>query len=72
MVKYDAKSRINELIETIKYHNERYYGQDEPEISDAQYDELYLELKNLESEYPHFVSKLPSAFTVKELGAVTT
>ena len=57
MVKYDAKSRINELIETIKYHNERYYGQDEPEISDAQYDELYLELKNLESEYPHFVSK---------------
>ena len=36
--------RAEALREQIRYHNERYYGQDEPEISDAEYDVLAREL----------------------------
>lgn len=53
----DPKTRINELVKTIKYHNDRYYGHDEPEISDAEYDELYRELETLESMHPELIVK---------------
>ena len=46
------KKRIDELIDLINYHNEKYYNQDAPEISDAQYDELMKELIKLEEENP--------------------
>lgn len=47
------EKRIDELIELINYHNEKYYNQDAPEISDAQYDELMKELIKLEEENPN-------------------
>jgi DNA ligase (NAD+) len=51
-----VKQRINELREAINYHNYRYYVLDSPEISDAEYDELMKELKQLEAEHPELVT----------------
>jgi DNA ligase (NAD+) len=51
-----VKQRMEELRETINYHNYRYYVLDSPEISDAEYDELMSELKQLEAELPEFVT----------------
>jgi DNA ligase (NAD+) len=50
------KKKIEELREKIKYHNHRYYVLDSPEISDAEYDELMKELKQLEAEHPELVT----------------
>ncbi len=47
-----AKKRIKEITELILYHNDRYYNQDDPEISDFEYDMLGRELRTLEEEYP--------------------
>ena len=44
--------RIAELRNIIEYHNKRYYQQDNPEISDAEYDRLMRELQDLENRYP--------------------
>ncbi len=43
---------INELIDIINYHNEKYYNEDSPEISDMEYDNLIKELIRLEEENP--------------------
>jgi DNA ligase (NAD+) len=51
-----VKQRIEELRETINHHNYRYYVLDSPEISDAEYDELMKELRQLEAEHPELVT----------------
>jgi len=51
-----GKQRIEELRKTINHHNYRYYVLDSPEISDAEYDELMEELKQLEAEHPELVT----------------
>ncbi len=51
-----AKLRIQELRESINYHNHRYYVLDSPEISDAEYDGLMRELRQLEAEHPELVT----------------
>jgi len=43
---------IKELRELIKYHSDRYYNDDNPEISDYEYDMLLRQLKQLEAENP--------------------
>lgn len=53
-----AKSRIKELTELIEYHNNLYYNNDEPEISDFEYDKLLRELENLEEEFPSLKTPL--------------
>jgi DNA ligase (NAD+) len=50
-----ARQRIAELRETINHHNYRYYVLDSPEISDAEYDDLMKELRELEAEHPELV-----------------
>lgn len=50
----DVWKQIETLREKIKYHNDRYYDLDSPEISDAEYDQLLRQLENLEEEYPLF------------------
>lgn len=45
------------LKEKIKYHMDRYYNQDAPEISDYEYDQLMLQLKAAEKEHPEWVTK---------------
>ncbi len=51
-----VKERIEQLRAEINYHNYRYYVLDSPEISDAEYDELMRELRQLEEEYPQFLT----------------
>ncbi len=53
----DIKYEIEELRKLIKYHNERYYNQDDPEISDYEYDQLSLRLRQLEQENPQYKDK---------------
>ncbi|GMA57974.1 DNA ligase [Alicyclobacillus sacchari] len=48
----EAKSRVKELREQIEYHNRRYYLEDQPEITDAEWDSLMRELLQLEAAYP--------------------
>ncbi len=52
----EVKRRIEKLRAEINHHNYRYYVLDNPEISDAEYDELMRELKQLEDEYPRFLT----------------
>jgi DNA ligase (NAD+) len=61
MDKAAAIKRIKELRDLINYHNDRYYQQDDPEISDAEYDHLMKELIELEGRLPEIdVSDSPS------------
>lgn len=48
----EAKTRIAQLREQIRYHNRKYYVEDAPEIDDFEYDMLYRELQNLEEQFP--------------------
>jgi len=57
MNKEQAKKRIEELRNLTEYHAKKYYDEDKPEISDFEYDMLMVELRNLEKEYPEFISK---------------
>jgi len=50
-------SQINSLKEKIQYHNELYYNQDNPKISDYEYDQLLLELKKLEEDNPDYINE---------------
>ncbi|WP_038045946.1 NAD-dependent DNA ligase LigA [Thermus caliditerrae] len=52
----EARRRINELRDLIRYHNYRYYVLADPEISDAEYDRLLRELKELEERFPELKS----------------
>ena len=68
MDKTQAKNRIDELNKLTAYYATKYYDDDKPEISDFEYDMLMNELKNLEKEYPEFVSK--NSLTQKVGGTV--
>jgi DNA ligase (NAD+) len=48
--------RIQELRTLIRYHEERYYVLNSPEIADAEFDALMDELERLESENPDLVT----------------
>jgi DNA ligase (NAD+) len=50
----DIKKELEELRKQIMYHNDRYYNQDDPEISDYDYDQLSLRLRQLEQEHPEY------------------
>jgi DNA ligase (NAD+) len=52
----DAQQRLDELREQVDHHLHRYHVLDEPEISDAEYDRLYDELKALEEEHPDLIT----------------
>ena len=57
MNKTEAKKRIEELRKETAYHAKKYYDDDNPEISDFEYDMLMVELRNLEAKYPDLISK---------------
>ena len=48
--------RAKELRELIVYHNQRYFELDDPEISDAEFDELVAELVSIERDHPELVT----------------
>lgn len=54
----DAKTRIENLRDIINRHNHNYYVENNPEISDKDFDMLMKELESLESEYPQFYDSL--------------
>ena len=49
------KKEYDELVKTIRHHMDLYYNQDEPEISDFEYDQLMQKLKEIERDNPDFV-----------------
>ena len=51
------EEQIKELRDKINYHSDRYYNQDNPEISDYEFDMLMQQLKKLEKEHPELVTK---------------
>lgn len=50
----NIEKEINELRKTIRYHSDRYYNDDAPEIEDYEYDMMMRRLKELEEKYPEF------------------
>lgn len=56
MNKAEAQRRIEELRDEIRRHNDLYYVEAKPEISDREYDRLYRELVNLEAAFPDLVT----------------
>lgn len=48
--------RVAELRDTINELNYHYYSQDDPAASDAEYDRLFAELKQLETQYPDLLT----------------
>lgn len=52
IAKEEAKKKIENLREKIRYHDYRYYILNQPEISDAKYDRLMRQLQSLEEKFP--------------------
>ena len=52
----DADKRIESLREGIRHHEYLYYVLDQPEISDADFDKLMRELKDVEAEHPELLT----------------
>ncbi|WNM23683.1 NAD-dependent DNA ligase LigA [Demequina capsici] len=66
-----ARSRHVELVQQIEEHRARYYGDDAPTISDAEYDALERELRALEALHPELVEPDSPTQTVGSAGADT-
>ena len=56
MDRRDPAARAEELRALIDYHNRRYFVEDDPEITDAEFDELVAELSRIEAEHPELES----------------
>ena len=56
MAEFSTEQRIQQLREEIDGHNYRYYVLDDPVVSDAHYDDLMKQLRELEAEYPELVT----------------
>lgn len=52
----DIEKRVAELRELLNYYSRKYYVEDNPEVSDYEYDKLYHELLDLESENPELIT----------------
>jgi DNA ligase (NAD+) len=52
----EAKVRVEELREQLNHHSYRYHVLDDPEVSDAEYDELMRELIRLEDAFPELIT----------------
>src|SRR5438874_2475284 len=49
-------SKITELRELIRHHEIKYYVENNPEISDYEFDQLMAALQKLEEEHPEFIT----------------
>ena len=68
MNKKQAEKRVKELRKKVEYYAKKYYDEDNPEISDFEYDMMMLELRTLESQYPELITK--TSLTQKVGGTV--
>ena len=57
MERADADQRMAELREQIRHHDYLYYVEARPEVSDAEYDALMRELRDLEGTFPELVTE---------------
>ena len=64
----EARSRVQTLRDELERHNRLYYVDDNPEISDAEYDRLFNELQQLEEKYSEL--RTPDSPTQRVGGAV--
>ncbi|MDC0182554.1 NAD-dependent DNA ligase LigA [Nitrosomonadales bacterium] len=67
--KLKAKKELDILINQIQDHSYRYYVEDDPDISDSKFDELYKQLVNIESQYPELIT---SESPTQRVGAETS
>lgn len=71
----DPKQRIKELVELLNKYSYEYYVNDDPSVSDFEYDSLIRELEELENKYPMYVlSNSPThkvgVYEVSKLGKI--
>ena len=66
----EARQRIEQLAHEIQEHDQRYYGDNRPSISDAAYDGLFRELVELEEAHPEL--RLPDSPTLRVGAALRT
>lgn len=52
----EAHKEVSRLRETLRHHNILYFEKDAPEISDAQYDDLFQRLKAIEAAFPQLIT----------------
>ena len=60
----EAKLRVEELRSELEHHRYRYHVLDDPEVADAEYDELMRELRALEDAFPEFQTPDSPSVTV--------
>lgn len=53
----EKKEAYEQLKQKIEYHMDLYYNQNTNEISDFEYDQMMLKLKEMEKEHPEWVTK---------------
>ena len=70
MNRTEAKQRIETLAREIAEHDYRYFALDQPSISDAQYDRLFRELRELEERFPDL--RPPDSPTLRVGGSLRT
>src|SRR4051812_21849312 len=63
--------RAEALRAQIRYHDERYYSLDDPEISDADYDALLVELKAIELDHPELITPGSPTQVVRGVASAT-
>lgn len=69
MQQEEAKKRAEELRAALRYHADKYYNQDAPEIDDYEYDGMMNELKKIERDFPSLVTQ--DSPTQKIIGEVS-
>jgi DNA ligase (NAD+) len=66
----EARRRMRELTDEIRDHQYRYYVQDKPTISDAEFDAIWRELEKIEGQYPEL--RDPNSPTLEVGGGFAT
>jgi DNA ligase (NAD+) len=55
MERQEAERQIEQLRQQLQYHNYRYHALDDPQITDAEYDQLMRRLQELEAAFPELI-----------------
>lgn len=56
MTTEETKKKVEKLRQEISYHDHKYYVENNPEMSDYEYDQLFQELRELEQKYPSLIT----------------
>ena len=53
---FDVAGRLDQLRGELRRHSYLYHAESRPEIDDAEYDRMFVELRTLEASYPHLIT----------------